>query len=78
MRVVYVYAYTTATKIATLMPFPDYSLTPNVTQKSPFGQISRTLAIPENPRTAAQMTVRDTLGRVAAKWRKLTETQRVQ
>ena len=60
------------------MPFPDYSLTPNVTQKSPFGQISRTLAIPENPRTAAQMTVRDTLGRVAAKWRKLTETQRVQ
>jgi len=50
----------------------------NVTQKSPFGQISRTLAIPENPRSAAQMTVRDTLGRVAAKWRKLTETQRVQ
>ena len=49
----------------------------NVSQKGAFGQISRTLAIPANPRTAAQMSVRDNLSRVAAKWRKLTETQRV-
>jgi hypothetical protein len=49
----------------------------NVSQKGAFGQISRTLAIPENPRTDAQMSVRDNLSRVAAKWRKLTETQRV-
>ena len=50
----------------------------NVTQKSPFGQISRTLAIPENPRTDAQMSVRVNLGRVAARWRKLTEPQRIE
>jgi hypothetical protein len=50
----------------------------NVSQAGQFGQISRTLAIPENPRTAAQMTVRDNLSRVASKWRKLTETQRVE
>ena len=41
-----------------------------------FGQISRTLAIPANPRTAAQMGVRTILGRVAARWRVLEETQR--
>jgi len=50
----------------------------NVSQKGAFGQVSRTLAIPENPRTTAQMTVRDNLSRVASKWRKLTETQRVE
>jgi hypothetical protein len=50
----------------------------NVSQKGQFGQISRTLAIPANPRTAAQMTIRDNLSRVAAKWRALTETQRVE
>jgi hypothetical protein len=50
----------------------------NVSQHGQFGQISRTLAIPANPRTAAQMTVRDNLSRVAAKWRTLTETQRAQ
>ena len=50
----------------------------NVSQAGQFGQISRTLAIPANPRTAAQMTVRDNLSRVAAKWRALTETQRVE
>ncbi len=50
----------------------------NVSQAGQFGQISRALAIPANPRTAAQMTVRDNLSRVAAKWRKLTEPQRVE
>ena len=43
----------------------------NVSQASPFGQISRTLAIPANPRTASQMSVRAILGRVAASWRAL-------
>jgi hypothetical protein len=47
-----------------------------VSQASPFGQISRTLAIPSNPRTAAQMGVRSRLGRVAASWRALQEVQR--
>ena len=50
----------------------------NVSQAGQFGQISRTLAIPENPRTPAQMTVRDNLSRVAARWRALTEPQRVE
>ena len=50
----------------------------NVSQAGQFGQISRTLAIPANPRTAAQMTVRDNLSRVAARWRALTETQRAE
>ena len=50
----------------------------NVSQAGQFGQISRTLAIPANPRTAAQMTVRDNLSRVAASWRALTETQRAE
>jgi hypothetical protein len=48
-----------------------------VSQSTPFGQMSRTLAIPANPRTQAQMTIRDTLARVAASWRALQETQRV-
>jgi hypothetical protein len=48
----------------------------NVSQASPFGQASRTLAIPANPRTAAQMSVRAILGRVAASWRALQEAQR--
>jgi hypothetical protein len=43
---------------------------------SPFGQVSRTLAIPANPRTASQMGVRARLGRVAASWRALQEVQR--
>ncbi len=50
----------------------------NVSQAGQFGQISRTLAIPANPRTGAQMSVRDNLSRVAAKWRTLTEAQRVE
>jgi hypothetical protein len=50
----------------------------NVSQAGQFGQISRTLAIPANPRTGAQMSVRDNLSRVAARWRALTEPQRVE
>ena len=50
----------------------------NVSQAGQFGQISRTLAIPANPRTDAQMSVRDNLSRVAARWRALTEPQRVE
>ncbi|MCX6930768.1 MAG: hypothetical protein NT154_47330, partial [Verrucomicrobia bacterium] len=50
----------------------------NVSQAGQFGQISRTLAIPANPRTLAQMTVRDNLSRVTASWRALTETQRAE
>ena len=50
----------------------------NVSQAGQFGQISRTLAIPANPRTDAQMTIRANLSRVAAKWRKLTEPQRAE
>ena len=48
----------------------------NVSQAGQFGQISRALAIPSNPRTAAQMGVRTILSRVAARWRALEETQR--
>jgi hypothetical protein len=48
----------------------------NVSLGSPFGQVSRTLAIPANPRTASQMGVRAILGRVAASWRALQEVQR--
>jgi hypothetical protein len=50
----------------------------NVSQAGQFGQISRPLAIPANPRTGAQMTVLDNLSRMAAKWRMLTEPQRVE
>ncbi len=50
----------------------------NVSQAGQFGQISRTLVIPANPRTDAQMSVRDNLSRVAASWRALTETQRAE
>jgi hypothetical protein len=49
----------------------------NVSQASPFGQISRALAIPANPRTPSQMDVRDNLGRVSAAWRALQEAQRL-
>jgi hypothetical protein len=48
----------------------------NVSQAGQFGQISRALAIPANPRTASQMSVRTILSRVAAGWRALTEAQR--
>jgi hypothetical protein len=48
----------------------------NVSQAGQFGQVSRTLAIPANPRTPSQMAVRTTLSRVAARWRSLLEPQR--
>ena len=48
----------------------------NVSQAGQFGQVSRTLAIPSNPRSASQMSVRTILGRVAARWRVLQEAQR--
>jgi hypothetical protein len=38
-----------------------------------YGQARRALVIPTNPRTAAQMAVRDTFSRVAKAWRALTE-----
>jgi hypothetical protein len=45
----------------------------NVSQAGQFGQISRALAIPSNPRTPSQMGVRTILSRVAARWRVLQE-----
>ena len=45
----------------------------NVSQAGQFGQISRALAIPSNPRTPAQMAVRNILRRVSASWRALSE-----
>jgi hypothetical protein len=48
----------------------------NVSQAGQFGQISRALAIPSNPRTPAQMGVRKVLTKVSANWRALQEPQR--
>jgi hypothetical protein len=48
----------------------------NVSQAGQFGQMSRALAIPANPRTPAQMTIRAILSRVSAGWRSLQEAQR--
>ena len=48
----------------------------NVSQAGQFGQISRALAIPSNPRSPAQMGIRATLTKVSARWRALLETQR--
>jgi hypothetical protein len=48
----------------------------NVSQAGQYGQMSRTLAIPANPRTPAQMGVRNILKRVSASWRALQEVQR--
>ena len=48
----------------------------NVSQAGQFGQISRALAIPSNPRTPSQMSVRGILTKVSARWRALQETQR--
>ena len=49
----------------------------NVSQNGAFGQISRALAIPSNPRSPRQMAVRSNLSKVAAAWRALQEAQRV-
>jgi hypothetical protein len=48
----------------------------NVSQAGQFGQVSRALAIPSNPRTPAQMAVRAILSQVSARWRSLEEAQR--
>jgi hypothetical protein len=48
----------------------------NVSQSGQFGQISRALVIPANPRTPAQMTIRAILSTVSAGWRGLQEAQR--
>ena len=47
-----------------------------VSQGGRNGQISRSLVIPANPQTDAQMRVRNFLGNVAAKWSTLTQAQR--
>ena len=47
-----------------------------VSQGGRYGQISRILVIPSNPRTASQTTVRAILSRVTAAWRGLQESQR--
>ena len=47
-----------------------------VSQGGRYGQISRALVIPTNPRTPAQMLIRNRLAAVAAKWRQLTQDQR--
>ena len=49
----------------------------NVSQAGQFGQISRTLAIPSNPRSPSQMAVRAILTKVSARWRALQEPQRM-
>src|SRR5674476_87694 len=48
----------------------------NVSQAGQFGQISRALTIPSNPRSASQMTTRGILTKVSARWRALQEPQR--
>jgi hypothetical protein len=47
-----------------------------VSQGGRFGQISRALVIPTNPRSADQMLVRNHLASIAAQWRGLTQEQR--
>src|ERR1035438_9973413 len=47
-----------------------------VSQGSRYGQISRALVIPTNPRTPAQMLIRNRLSGVAAQWRQLSQEQR--
>ena len=47
-----------------------------VSQGGRYGQISRALVIPSNPRTVAQTGVRGILSRIAAAWRGLQESQR--
>ena len=47
-----------------------------VSQGGRYGQISRALVIPTNPRTPAQMLIRSRLSTVTAQWRQLTEDQR--
>jgi hypothetical protein len=49
----------------------------NVSQAGQFGQISRALVIPSNPRSASQMTTRGILSKASARWRALQEIQRI-
>ncbi len=48
-----------------------------VSQGGRYGQISRSLAIPTNPRTASQMATRTIFASVNSAWRNLTEAQRL-
>lgn len=48
----------------------------NVSQGGRYGQISRALAIPTNPQTMAQRTIRSNFSSVSQNWRKLTDEQR--
>src|ERR1035438_1595892 len=48
-----------------------------VWQRNRYGAYCYALFIPANPRTPAQMAVRGTFGAVSARWRKLTEEQRI-
>ena len=48
-----------------------------VWQSNRYGQYSYPAFIPFNPRTPAQVAVRGTFGAVSARWRTLTEEQRV-
>ena len=47
-----------------------------VSQNGRYGQISRALVIPTNPRTTAQLLVRSFLASFASKWATLTQAQR--
>ena len=47
-----------------------------VSQRGRYGQISRILVIPANPRTVPQMGVRAILSRVTARWRSLEQLER--
>ena len=48
-----------------------------VWQSNRYGQYSYPAFVPRNPRTPAQMAVRGTFGAVSARWRTITEEQRV-
>jgi hypothetical protein len=48
-----------------------------VWQSNRYGQYSYPAFVPFNPRTPAQVAVRGVFGGVSARWRKLTEEQRV-
>ena len=48
-----------------------------VSQNGAFGQISRALVIPGNPRTEGQLNRRQVLGTFAHNWRTITEAQRL-
>ena len=48
-----------------------------VWQRNRYGQISYPAFIPANPRSPAQLLVRGNFGSVSARWRTLTESQRV-